>query len=60
MIQLSRAGLSSAFNAKGELPEVIALLTDRRRPLDPAPAFLGRNYGLTRAKTRWQRTNLQF
>lgn len=52
LIQLSRVGLGSAFSAEGELPEVIAFITDPRRPLDLAPAFLSRTFGLTPAEAR--------
>lgn len=52
LIQLSRVGLGSAFSAEGELPEVIAFLTDPRRPLDLEPGFLCRTYGLTSAEAR--------
>ena len=52
LIQLSRVGLGSAFSADGELPELIAFLTDPRRPLDLAPDLLSRTYGLTLAESR--------
>lgn len=52
LIQLSRVGLGSAFSADGELPEVIAFLTDPRRPLDLAPDLLSRTYGLTLSEGR--------
>ena len=52
LIQLSRIGLGSAFSAEGELPEVIAFLTDPGRPLDLAPGILSRTYGLTPAEAR--------
>ena len=52
LLQLSRVGLGSAFSAEGEVPEVIAFLTDPRRPLDLAPELLSRTYGLTPAEAR--------
>lgn len=52
LVQLSRVGLGSAFSAEGQVPEVIAFLTDPRRPLDLAPAVLCRTYGLTPAEAR--------
>jgi DNA-binding CsgD family transcriptional regulator len=52
LVQLSRVGLGSAFSAEGEVPEVIAFLTDPRRPLDLAPDMLSRTYGLTPAEAR--------
>jgi len=52
LIQLSRVGLGSAFSTEGELPAVIAFITDPRRPLDLAPDFLARTFGLTPAEAR--------
>ncbi|MDP1648682.1 MAG: hypothetical protein Q8M01_10850 [Rubrivivax sp.] len=52
LIQLSRVSLDSAFSADGHLPEVIAFLSDPKRPLDVAPEFLCDTYGLTMAEAR--------
>ncbi len=52
LIQLSRVGLGPAFSAEGEVPEVIAFITDPTRPLDLAPDVLSKTYGLTAAEAR--------
>ena len=52
LIQLSRVGLGGAFSAEGEVPEVIAFLTDPGRPLDLAPEVLRQTYGLTSGEAR--------
>ena len=52
LIQLSRVSVGTSFSADGELPEVIAFLTDPSRPLEAAPELLSRSYGLTAAEAR--------
>ena len=51
-IQLSRVSAGSAFSADGQIPDVIAFLTDTKGPLDLAPELLCLSYGLTRAEAR--------
>jgi DNA-binding CsgD family transcriptional regulator len=51
-IQLSRVSPGSAFAADGQMPEVIAFLTDTKAPLDLVPELLCVSYGLTRAQAR--------
>ena len=48
--QISRVWPASSFGADGQLPEVIAFLTDSRRPLEVAPELLCRQYVLTLAE----------
>ena len=52
LLQISRMWPASFFGAEGQLPEVIAFLTDTRRPLQVAPEVLCRLYGLTPAEAR--------
>ena len=52
LIQRSRVGLGAAFSAEGEIPDVIAFLTDPRRPINLAPELLSRAYNLTPAEAR--------
>jgi len=52
LIQMSRVCPGSSFGVEGQLPEVIAFLTDTRRPLEVAPELLCRLYGLTLAEAR--------
>lgn len=51
-IQLSRVSPGSAFNAGGQVPDVIAFLSDTKSPLNLAPELLCLSYGLTRAEAR--------
>jgi DNA-binding CsgD family transcriptional regulator len=51
-IQLSRVSPGSAFSADGQVPDIIAFLTDTKGPLDLAPELLCLNFGLTRAEAR--------
>jgi DNA-binding CsgD family transcriptional regulator len=51
-IQLSRVSPGSGFSADGQVPDVIAFLTDAKGPLDLAPELLCLSYGLTRAEAR--------
>ena len=51
-IQLSRVSPGSAFSADGQVPDVIAFLTDTKGPLDLAPELLCLSHGLTRAEAR--------
>lgn len=51
-IQLSRVNPGSAFSADGQIPDVIAFLTDTKGPLDLAPELLCLSLGLTRAEAR--------
>lgn len=52
LIQISRVCPGSSFGVEGQLPAVIAFLTDTRRPLEVAPELLCRLYGLTLAEAR--------
>ena len=51
-IQLSRLSPTNDFSANGELPEIIAFLTDPGQPIRMAPGLLCRTYGLTPAEER--------
>jgi len=51
-IQLSRVSPGSSFSADGQVPDVIAFLTDTKGPMDLAPELVCLNYGLTRAEAR--------
>jgi DNA-binding CsgD family transcriptional regulator len=52
LLQISRLWPVASFDADGELPKVIAFLTDARRSLEVAPELLCRVYGLTPAEPR--------
>jgi DNA-binding CsgD family transcriptional regulator len=51
-IQISRLGPANQFSAEGELPEIIAFLTDPDQPVRMATGLLCRTYGLTPAEER--------
>lgn len=51
-IQLSRLSPTSQFSAEGQLPEIIAFLTDPRQPIRMTAGLLCRTYGLTPAEER--------
>lgn len=51
-IQLSRVSPGTAFSADGQVPDVIAFLTDTQGPVGLAPDLLCLRYGLTRAEAR--------
>lgn len=52
LLRISRVDLGSTFHTAGRLPEVIAFLTDTRRPLDVDADLLSRTYGLTAGEAR--------
>jgi DNA-binding CsgD family transcriptional regulator len=52
LLQVSRLWPVASFDADGQLPEVIAFLTDARRPLQVAPDLLCSVYRLTPAEAR--------
>ena len=52
LLQISRLWPAPSFGAEGQLPEVIAFLTDTNRPLTVAPESLCSLYGLTLAEAK--------
>lgn len=51
-IQLSRLSQANGFSADGQLPEIIAFLTDPAQPMRVASGLLCRTYGLTPSEER--------
>ena len=51
-IQLSRLSPTRQFSAEGQLPEIIAFLTDPGQPIRMTAGLLCRTYGLTPAEER--------
>ena len=51
-IQLSRLSPTNQFSAEGEVPEIIAFLSDPDQPVRMAAGVLCRTYGLTAAEER--------